>query len=165
VGSAPKISAGLPSALVWSRVVGIIGDVRHTGLARPPVAEMYRPFAQTPKLEFTVVLRTAGDPDALAPATRAHVREVDATLPVYDVRTMEARLAGSVADRRITALLLLVTAALAAALAGIAIYGSIWFSVTQRIPEIGIRLALGATPTSIGAHIVSGALASTMGER
>jgi ABC-type antimicrobial peptide transport system permease subunit len=123
---------------------------------------MYRPYAQTPALDFSVVLRTAGDPSALAPSGRARVHAIDPALPVYDVRTMEQRIAGSLADRRATALLLLVTATLAATLAGVAIYGSIWYSVMQRIPEIGIRLALGATSASVCRHVVSGALMLTM---
>src|SRR6185436_3634058 len=77
------------------------------------------------------------------------VQAVDPDLPVYDVRTMEDRIAGSFAQTRGTMLLLLVTAMLAAALSGVAIYGSIWYSVSQRIPEIGVRLALGASRASV----------------
>jgi ABC-type antimicrobial peptide transport system permease subunit len=98
----------------------------------------------------------------VAPLARARVRQIDALLPVYDVRTMDERIAGSFAETRATALLLLVTAALAASLATIAIYGSIWYSVTERIPEIGIRLALGATPASVCRSVVSRALILTV---
>ena len=95
---------------------------------------------------FTLVVRTLGDAAPLTPAARASVQAIDPNLPVYDVRTMEDRIAGSFAQTRGTMLLLLVTAALAAALSGVAIYGSIWYSVSQRLPEIGIRLALGGEP-------------------
>jgi len=86
------------------------------------------------------------------------VQTVDPDLPVYDVRTMEDRIAGSFAQTRGTMLLLVVTASLAAALAGVAIYGSIGYSVSQRLPEIGIRLALGATRASVFAQVVGNAV-------
>jgi putative ABC transport system permease protein len=156
-----RVTAG-PEAAGWTRIIGIAGDVRHTGLGRPPVPEMYRPYAQTPTFDFSVIVRTAGDPAAVAPLARGGVRQIDAMLPVYDVRTMDERIAGSFADMRATALLLLVTAALAAALASISIYGSIWYVVSERIPEIGIRLALGATPASVCRHVLSRALSLTM---
>ena len=118
---------------------------------------MYRPYAQAALPTFNVVVRTAGEPSALAPAARAQVLAIDSGLPVYDVRTMEDRIAASFAQTRGTMLLLLVTAALAAALAGVAIYGSIWYSVSQRLPEIGIRLALGATRASVFAGVLRSA--------
>src|SRR5262249_43160095 len=89
------------------------------------------------------------------------LRVADRTLPIYDVRTMEERVASSFAQTRATMLLLAVTAGLAAALAAVAIYGSIWYSVTQRIPEIGIRLALGASRSSVCAAVVGRALLLT----
>ena len=84
---------------------------------------------------------------------------------VYDVRTMEDRIAASFAQTRGTMLLLLVTAALAAALAGVAIYGSIWYSVSQRLPEIGIRLALGATRASVFADVLRSAVLADVHRR
>jgi putative ABC transport system permease protein len=156
-----RVTAGSQASQGWIRIVGVVGDVHHNGLARPPVPEMYRPYAQHPAPDFSVVMRTAVDPSTVTPLVRARVQQIDPLLPVYDVRTMDERIAGSVADRRATALLLLVTAALAAALASIAIYGSIWYSVAQRLPEIGIRLALGATPASVCRYVVSHALALT----
>ena len=153
-----RITAGPQAAAGWLRIVGIAGDVRHNGLAVLPAAEMYRPFAQRPAPEFTVVVRTAGDPAAMVPAARARLQQIDPNLPMYDVRTMEDRIADSFADVRATALLLLVTAGLATILAAVAIYGSIWYAVTQRIPEIGIRLALGASRMSVCRQVMGGAL-------
>jgi putative ABC transport system permease protein len=146
---------------VWLRIVGVVEDVHHVSLNRDPVTEMYRPIAQTAAPVFTLVVRTAADPSALAPSARAVVQVIDPNLPIYDVRTMEDRIAGSFAQTRGTMLLLLVTALLAAALSGIAIYGSIWYSVSQRIPEIGLRLALGATRGSVFASVLRRAVSHT----
>ena len=89
------------------------------------------------------------------------MQALDPNLPIYDVRTMEDRIAGSFAQTRGTMLLLLVTAVLAAALSGVAIYGSIWYSVSQRIPEIGVRLALGASRASVFADVLRRAVSLT----
>jgi putative ABC transport system permease protein len=152
-----RLSAGFDSG-VWFRIVGVVDDVRHISLSRGPVPEMYHPYAQAAVGTFSVVVRTTGEPSAIAPLARAAVIAIDPNLPIYDVRTMADRIAASFAQTRGTMLLLLVTAALAAALAGVAIYGSIWYSVTQRIPEIGIRLALGATRASVCGAVVGRAV-------
>ena len=143
-----RTTAGFDSG-TWFRIVGVVDDVRHVSLSRDPVTEMYRPIAQTAMSIVTLVVRTDREPASLAPPARATVQGIDPNLPIYDVRTMEDRIAGSFAQTRGTMLLLLVTAGLAAALSGVAIYGSIWYSVSQRIPEIGVRLALGASRASV----------------
>ena len=113
--------------------------------------------------DFTVVVKTGGEAAAAGRLSRAAVASIDRDLPVYDMRTMEQRIARSFADIRATMLLLLATAILAALLAGIAIYGSIWYAVSLRIPEIGVRLALGATPVSVCLQVVGRSLALTLG--
>jgi putative ABC transport system permease protein len=155
-----RTTAGFDSG-GWFRIVGIVEDVRHVSLSRDAVTEMYRPIAQTAMPNFTLVVRADREPASLAPAARATVHAIDPNLPIYDVRTMEDRIAGSFAQARGTMLLLLVTAVLAAALSGIAIYGSIWFAVSQRIPEIGVRLALGASPASVFADVLKRAVSLT----
>jgi putative ABC transport system permease protein len=154
------IRTGLDTS-VWFRIVGVVEDVRHVSLTHDPVTEMYRPIAQTATPVFTLAIRTDGDPAALTSSARAAVQTIDPNLPIYDVRTMEERIAGSFAQTRGTMLLLLVTAALAAALSGVAIYGSIWYSVSQRIPEIGVRLALGASRGSVFADVLRRAVTLT----
>jgi putative ABC transport system permease protein len=162
VNARVKLSAG-PDAIDWIRIVGVVGDVHHVALNRPPVAEMYRPYAQDPVADFTVVVKTSGEPAAAGRLSRTAVEAIDRDLPVYDMRTMEQRIARSFADIRATMLLLLATAILAALLAGIAIYGSIWYAVSLRIPEIGVRLALGATQASVCLQVVGRAVVLTLG--
>src|SRR4029453_15618295 len=130
----------------------------HTPLSRGGSPEMNRPYTQAPAATFTKVVRTAGEPASMAPVLRSNLQAVDPDLPLHDGRTMEDRGAASFAQTRGTMLLLLATAALAAALAGVAIYGSIWYSVSQRLPEIGIRLALGATRASVFAQVLANAV-------
>jgi len=152
-----RITAGFDAG-DWIRIVGVVEDVRHISLTRDAVPEMYRPILQTATPAFTIALRTAGDPSAITPAARATVRALDPDLPVYEIQTMDDKIAASFAQTRATMVLLLTTAALAAALAGVAIYGAIWYSVVQRSREIGIRVALGATRTSVFRQIVSSAM-------
>jgi putative ABC transport system permease protein len=162
VNARVKVSAG-PDSSAWIRIVGVVGDVRHVALNRPPVAEMYRPYAQMPVANFTVVAKTGGEPAAAGRLIRTAVEAIDRELPIYDMRTMEQRIAGSFAGIRATMLLLLATAILATLLAGIAIYGSIWYTVSLRIPEIGVRLALGATPASVCLQVVGRSVVLTLG--
>jgi putative ABC transport system permease protein len=152
-----RIAAGFNSG-IWFRIVGVADDVRHIALSREAVAEMYHPIAQTAVPDFTIALRTASDPASLTGAARGAVHALDPNLPLYEIRTMDERIAASYAQTRATMLLLVATAALAAALAGIAIYGAIWYSVVQRTPEIGLRIALGASRASVFRQVISSAI-------
>ena len=145
--------SGRSSGQPWFRIVGVVDNVRHISLSREPAAEMYRPYTQTGVGAFTVVVKTTVEPTTIGRAARDVIRSIDPNLPVYDMRTMEDRISGSFAQTRGT-MLLLATALLAAALSGVAIYGSIWYSVSRRIPEIGVRLALGASRSSVFADVL-----------
>ncbi|HET9370677.1 MAG TPA: ABC transporter permease [Vicinamibacterales bacterium] len=129
-----------------SRIVGIVGDVRHGTLEQPPAPEMYR-LAFLRSL-FIVVRTSAAPPAQLLPAIRAAVGSVDAAVPLSDVRTMADRLAGTTSRRRFVAAAMGMFAAIAMTLALAGLYGVTAMLVARRRREVGIRMALGATPTS-----------------
>ena len=130
-------------------IVGVVGDMRQAGLDSPALPEIYQPLSQGPSAALAILLRASGDPELLIPAVRRRVAAHDRNLPIQSLQLLERTFAGSLARRRFTTFLLAGFAGLAAALAGVGIYGllSYWVSVRER--EIAIRFALGARPAVI----------------
>jgi putative ABC transport system permease protein len=143
-------SPGKAGVEVTRQIVGIAGDVRYLTRGANESIEIYLPFAQTTWPNIYVMLRTLGDPDALAPSVRAALRESNWNRQsIADLRSMDSRLAALNDKPRLNSLLAAVFAAIAVLLASVGVYGVVSYSSAQRSREIGVRVALGATPREI----------------
>ena len=149
-------------------IVGVVGDVRLNQTQAQPGPIVYLPHGQQsprwlgPSWDYRsamfFILRTSGNPAGIAPAIRSAVAEIDPSKPVGNLRTVEQNLRDQVSGQRVYMLLLTVFGAIAAVLAAVGIYGVMAYAVTQRTREIGIRMALGATSSSVMRLVVKQAL-------
>jgi putative ABC transport system permease protein len=125
-------------------IVGVVGDVKTNGLDEAVGPMIYWPYFEFPELFNTIVVRSDGDPSSFVPAVKAAIWSVNKNQPISQIETMEQVLSESLARRRLYMILLGVFAGAALLLAGVGIYGLVSYSVSRRIHEMGVRIAVGA---------------------
>ena len=132
-----------------SQIVGVVADVRSTGLNTPPEADYFLPALQRPETFTNILVRTNVGPTAMASAVRDALRQVDADLPLLRPQTLATSIAQTIANRKLALVLLAGFAALALVLACLGVYSVMAHLVAFRTSEIGIRMALGASPRAV----------------
>ncbi|HJR61754.1 MAG TPA: ABC transporter permease [Vicinamibacterales bacterium] len=146
----------------WMTIIGVVGNVKHGSLEEVPKPELYITYRQGPPVGPYLVIRTRDDAAALAGSVRQAIRELGADPPT-DMRTMEAVRSNSVAARRFVLLLVGTFGALALGLAALGVFGVITLIAAERTTEVGIRMALGATPSQVLKLVLGQAITLTVG--
>ena len=145
----------------WLTVVGVVDDVRYNWIQKDVLPTLYRPYRQNPTYYTTVVLRTNGEPPKFASAVRSKIAAIDPNLPIYEVKPLSQVITESIVGISYVAAMMAGIGIIALVLASVGVYGVMSYSVSERTHEMGIRMAMGASQSSINRLVVGNGMLLT----